>query len=123
MRLERLNPVAFIIIAFTLLYIALVASYAEAGDDTRFRKAFTSAYNGQRFEAMAQLIKAKKGALAPEVRGLITEAARPGHGLEETLTLLDVAVVMATMNIHWNNGEATLLAEAEKALDAALVKK
>ncbi|OGQ59369.1 MAG: hypothetical protein A3J24_05240 [Deltaproteobacteria bacterium RIFCSPLOWO2_02_FULL_53_8] len=123
MKIRYPNLIAFYLMAAALLYLVFAAHHAYAKDNSAFRAQFTGAYQEQKLTAMVQLIKDNKEILPSEVNDLVAEALSKEKTFEETISLLDVANVLATMNIHWNNGDAALLAKVEEAQDIELRKE
>lgn len=123
MQIKSLSLIVFYITAAALTCLAVVWSYADAKGNAQFRAEFMAAYQEQKLTAMVHLIKANKDVIPSEVTGLVAEALSKEKGFEETIMLLDVANVIATMNIHWNNGDATLLTKVEEAQEAVLRKE
>ncbi|MBI3398896.1 MAG: cytochrome c3 family protein [Deltaproteobacteria bacterium] len=101
--------------AFIVMFFVAVfgVSYLRA-EESRFRKQFIENYKTNSLQAQSILIKQNKDKIADEVNSLINEAMLPEKNYQDRMYLLDIANAIATMNIHWNNGDEELLKKVDK---------
>lgn len=97
------------------LMLVLVVSFIPFlnAEESQFRKQFIENYNANSLQAQTFLIKKNKDNIETEVNSLITEAMASDKNYQDRMYLLDIAAMIATMHIHWNNGSEELLKKVE----------
>lgn len=102
-----------IIAGFVFALALLGAVFHLKAEESQFRKQFIENYRTNNFYAQTNLVKKNKDNIPSEINLLITEAMSPDKNYQQRMELLDIANAMATMNIHWNNGDEELLKKVE----------
>ncbi|MBI5048078.1 MAG: cytochrome c3 family protein [Deltaproteobacteria bacterium] len=101
------------VVIITVIVAIFFKSYLSA-EESQFRKKFMENHKANSLQAQSILIKKNKDIIPAEINSLITEAMLPEKSYQERVYLLDIAGAIATMNIHWNNGDEELLKKVEK---------
>lgn len=117
--------VSILYIAGLLLTLILIVSFAPLlnAEESQFRKQFIENYNANSFMAQSILIKKNKDIIEAEINSLITEAMLPEKSYQERMYLLDIANMIATMHIQWNNGSEDWLKKVEKLQQGEFAKE
>ncbi|MBI3753718.1 MAG: hypothetical protein HY266_06730 [Deltaproteobacteria bacterium] len=112
-----------VIAGFVFILALIGAAFHLKAEESQFRKQFVENYRTNNFYAQSNLVKKNKDIMAAEINSLITEAMLPEKSYQERMNLLDIANAMATMNIHWNNGDEELLKKIEALQKEELAKE
>src|SRR3989337_2358859 len=96
-----------------LLLISILIASAINAEESKFRKQFIESYKANNVQVLSVIIRQNKDTISVEVDGLINEAMSSEKNHLERMGILDIANAMATMNIHWNNGDEKLLKKVE----------
>lgn len=120
----RVNTIykAGLLLTIILVLVVSFIPFLNA-EESQFRKQFIENYNTNSLQAQTFLIKKNKDIIEAEVNSLLTEAMATDKSYQDRMYLLDIAAMIATMNIHWNNGSEELLKKVETLQKAELKKE
>lgn len=121
-KVKTISSISKLALLLTIGMVIFFESHLGA-EESKFRKQFVEHYTAINLQMLSIIVKQNKDVIEAEVNSLITEAMMPEKKYQEKMYLLDIANAMATMNIHWNNGNEELLNKVERLQKEAFVKE